>query len=413
MNRVLRTIILVCVLVLLVPGLTAAQTPWLEDWLHRVPVDIANPCAVDRANHEVRLLLDASFGFDLAYPDGSDLRVTADDGTTLLDFWIETFDPVGESGCLWVRLPLLPAAGTTVHIYYDRPLTDPVSAADDVFAAYDGFENAVVANPGEWARYAGNPVLVEGMTGAWDDHGATFASVIWDSAAVEFRMYYHGFSGSVHQIGLATSPDGLNWTKYAGNPVMTPGPESWDSGSVRVPMVWKEGADYHMIYTGSGSGGMQVGYATSTDGIAWTKHAANPVFNDPTWATGETENWGVMKVGAEYQMWYSDFGTRQSGLAVSTDLSTGPPIRPNPSSPPAAMPVTTAIPSSVPRPSSTATTTTCWCRPTTPAATIRSTTSTVRPVPTSLRRIANSCGSPTPWVRPGPGTATTATRRWC
>jgi len=47
-----------------------------------------------------------------------------------------------------------------------------------------------------------------------------------------------------------------------------------------------------MIYTGAGSGGMQVGYATSADGIGWTKHPANPVFNDPTWASGQTENWG-------------------------------------------------------------------------------------------------------------------------
>jgi hypothetical protein len=86
-------------------------------------------------------------------------------------------------------------------------------------------------------------------------------------------------------------------------------------------MVWKEGlTDYRMIYSGVGSGGMQVGYATSADGIFWTKHPSNPVFNDPTWAAGETENWGVMKVGSEYLMWYSDFGMRQSGIAVSTDL---------------------------------------------------------------------------------------------
>jgi hypothetical protein len=65
---------------------------------------------------------------------------------------------------------------------------------------------------------------------------------------------------------------------------------------------------------------MQVGYATSADGISWTKHPSNPVFNDPVWATGATENWGVMKVGSEYLMWYSNFGMRQSGIAVSTDL---------------------------------------------------------------------------------------------
>jgi predicted GH43/DUF377 family glycosyl hydrolase len=314
----------------MVPGLAIAQAPWLDDWLHRVEVDVSNPCGADLSDHEVRILLDASFGFAAAAADGSDLRVTTADGTTLLDFWIETFDAAAESGCLWVRVPLLPIAGTTVHVYYGRPGTEAGSAPDDVFYAYDGFETVTAGNPGEWARHPGNPVLVEGVAGAWDDHGATFASVIWDSAAVEFRMYYHGFSGSVHQVGLATSPDGLNWTKYAGNPIMTPGPAAWDNQSVRVPMVWKEGTKYHMIYTGNGSGGMQVGHASSTNGINWTKDPANPVFNDPTWATGETENWGVMKVGSEYLMWYSDFGVRQSGLAVSTDLVNWVPYQTDP-----------------------------------------------------------------------------------
>ena len=37
----------------------------------------------------------------------------------------------------------------------------------------------------------------------------------------------------------------MNWTKYGGNPVMTPGPAASNSQSVRVPMVWKEGpTDY-------------------------------------------------------------------------------------------------------------------------------------------------------------------------
>ena len=316
---------------ILIVAATPAGAAWLPGWLHRLPVDVENTCGVESPDHEVTILLDGSFAFDLAASDGSDLRVTAADGLTELPFWIESFDPIGGLACLRVGLPVLPTGvSTRVHVYYGLDGAEAAGDAGAVFAAYDGFESTAVANAGEWARYPGNPVLTEGAPGSWDDHGATFASVIWDSAAVEFRMYYHGFSGSTHQIGLATSPDGMNWTKHAGNPIMTPGPAAWDGGSVRVPMVWKEGADYHMIYTGAGSGGMQIGYATSVDGISWNKSPANPVFNDPTWASGETENWGVIKVGNEYQMWYSDFGVRQSGLAVSTDLVNWTPYQTDP-----------------------------------------------------------------------------------
>ena len=67
-----------------------------------------------------------------------------------------------------------------------------------------------------------------------------------------------------------------------------------------------------------------------SDGINWTKYAGNPVFNDPTWAHNQTENWGVMKVGNEYLMWYSTWGVRQSGIAVSTDLINWTPHTPGP-----------------------------------------------------------------------------------
>ena len=61
-----------------------------------------------------------------------------------------------------------------------------------------------LTNPGEWARYAGNPVL-QGTAGTWDGSGATFASVISDTIAGEYRMYYHGWGdrlyGHLHRPG--------------------------------------------------------------------------------------------------------------------------------------------------------------------------------------------------------------------
>ena len=266
----------------------------------------------------------------------------------------------------------LPPAGATVYFYYGNAGAAAAGDGSVVFPTfYDGFEGIEVGgipgsgmvNPGEWTRRPGNPMLAPGPAGAWDDHGATYASVIQDETAGEYRMYLHGFSDTqVHQIGLAVS-DSLDgpWIRLPA-PVLTPGPAAWDGQSVRVPMVWKEGpADYRMIYTGQGSGGMQVGYATSTDGLAWTRHPGNPVFNDPIWATGETQNWGVMKVGSEYLMWYGNFGQREAGSPSPPTWSTGHHTPPVPSSLPAATPVMTATRSIAPSVSATTATTTCWC----------------------------------------------------
>ena len=58
---------------------------------------------------------------------------------------------------------------------------------------------------------------------------------------------------------------------------------------------------------GSGSGGMQVGYATSPDGSTWTKHADNPVMDagaagafDDLWVMPRT----VLIEDGLYRMWY-------------------------------------------------------------------------------------------------------------
>lgn len=86
------------------------------------------------------------------------------------------------------------------------------------------------------------------------------------------------------------------WTKYAGNPVLAPGPAaSWDAFAVGAPCVLAGGgAPYTMWYTGrsqDGAGG-GIGLATSSDGISWTKHAVNPVLE-----AGAPGAWDALGVG--------------------------------------------------------------------------------------------------------------------
>src|SRR5262245_59361923 len=63
-------------------------------------------------------------------------------------------------------------------------------------------------------------------------------------------------------------------TRYSGNPLVRNGPESYDFEQTGPRVVLKMGAtDYRMWYEAVGSNSItQVGYATSTDGLTWTKH---------------------------------------------------------------------------------------------------------------------------------------------
>jgi hypothetical protein len=149
-----------------------------------------------------------------------------------------------------------------------------------------------------WNIYAGNPVLASGGPGSWDDTEADGPSVIKDGDT--FKMWYFGCNAdySVCSIGYATSPDGITWTKYAGNPVLEQTPGAWDESGINWPRVIKNGATYQMWYVANS----QIGLATSSDGIDWTKYAGNPVLSEG-WDGGPVGPGTFLLEGETYKLW--------------------------------------------------------------------------------------------------------------
>src|SRR5687768_10731969 len=63
------------------------------------------------------------------------------------------------------------------------------------------------------------PVLTGGGPGSWDQVLREKVTVLKNETG--FRMWYAGSSnGLATKIGYATSTDGVNWVKYAGNPII-------------------------------------------------------------------------------------------------------------------------------------------------------------------------------------------------
>lgn len=176
-----------------------------------------------------------------------------------------------------------------------------------------------------WTKHPGNPVLTSDPVGIWDSAFTTLATVIHDG--INYKMWYSGHNGTSYRIGLATSSDGVNWTKYSGNPVLdTGGAGEWDSSNVFFPNVIFDGTEYKMWYGGNTKiDELEVGYATSPDGINWTKYSGNPVLKsgaEGTWDDLAIISPSVIYDGQIYKMWYSgDPGNseRQIGYATSPD----------------------------------------------------------------------------------------------
>lgn len=129
----------------------------------------------------------------------------------------------------------------------------------------------------DWKKDGGNPVFVKGEK-SWDDGVILGHCVIKSGNA--FKMWYGGGHSleSGTSIGYATSTDGLHWTRYSGNPVLKGTPGAWDQLGVGVPIVLEDGNTLRMWYLGGpGPDGGKFGYATSQDGIHWDRYPA-PVF---------------------------------------------------------------------------------------------------------------------------------------
>jgi len=165
---------------------------------------------------------------------------------------------------------------------------------------------ATSTNGVNWTKHATNPVLSPSQ--AWETAGIQAGSVISDGGL--YKMWYTGLDNNgVSRIGYATSSNGITWTKYEGNPVLgIGGYGSWDSEDVSRPAVIKEGGTYRMWYTGDDGVTSRIGYATSNDGISWGRDPANPVVDvgqPGAWDWLQVYGPSVVVVGTEYRLWYS------------------------------------------------------------------------------------------------------------
>ncbi|PIW36528.1 MAG: hypothetical protein COW24_04950 [Candidatus Kerfeldbacteria bacterium CG15_BIG_FIL_POST_REV_8_21_14_020_45_12] len=162
----------------------------------------------------------------------------------------------------------------------------------------------------------------------WDAKKVTSPSVLYDSNAGLYKMWYVG-NGVFERagIGYAESPDGVTWSVSSASPVLEGrliDPTlnqslSWEDGGFRAVSVIHDGNLYKMWYAAEEYAEpkrMQIGYAESTDGIKWSKHSGNPVVtfdSAGSWDTHSVSEPFVIKEGNSYKMWYTGYPANTDG----------------------------------------------------------------------------------------------------
>jgi predicted GH43/DUF377 family glycosyl hydrolase len=168
------------------------------------------------------------------------------------------------------------------------------------------------------------------------DYGAFDAWVILENGVYKMWYVYMVGYGPVQQIGYATSTDGMAWARYSGNPVLAPGPTgAWDDGRVEEPTVVSIQGSYLMYYLGVSIGNFgATGIARSSDGIHWTKTSLT--FPASKWDSITTPDvGGISWIGDTMIMSYTALWTQEKpmfeiGLAKSTDGINWAPYESNP-----------------------------------------------------------------------------------
>jgi predicted GH43/DUF377 family glycosyl hydrolase len=255
-----------------------------------------------------------------------------------------------------VASPSVILDGDTLRMWYVAIVSGRPSTGIGYATSVDG---------STWTRHE-SPVLESGPAGTWDGSFLLSPRVIKQNGS--YRMWYSAGSGTfpnpaIIQIGYATSADGINWTKHDdptttsgtgqfSDPVLPVGePGSFDEVRAWVPSVRATEDGYQMWYTGEQTNPYKqsIGYATSPDGIQWTKHAGNPVLESSGSWNYEAAAASVIRDESGYRMWFTGFtqfpnvlgriglAASATGTSSSPDESIGPtaafelhPPNPNP-----------------------------------------------------------------------------------
>lgn len=173
-----------------------------------------------------------------------------------------------------------------------------------------------------WIDFNLNPIVKPAISNPLEVRGLSHSKILFDNNI--YKMWFTAVSSDGKgYVFYATSPDGINWSRTLNTPVLSPSSgNKWDNKIVSAGAVLKEGGTYKMFYSGFSDsiGRYQIGFATSLDGINWVKNP-NPILTGQAlweYNVGVTE---VIKVNNVYYLYYHGHNST-SNYQISIGLAT-------------------------------------------------------------------------------------------
>ena len=170
-----------------------------------------------------------------------------------------------------------------------------------------GFPAALV----DWVPYAGNPVFAGTGRDTWDRQIRERGFILREADL--WRLWYTGYNpsrSSTKFLGYATSSDGVHWNRHADNPL-------FDGSWVEDMCVVKNDGIYYMFAEGLHD---IAHLMTSTDGVHWQDHG-NLDIRTTTSEPLSPGPYGTPTIWMEDSQWHLFYerGDRGIWLATSKD----------------------------------------------------------------------------------------------
>ena len=256
---------------------------WLTGWGKRKSKAVDGSTAGAQTNFQMQLTVYKSSGVDTntqvylgtnVRDDFGDVRFTDTDGTTLLDYWIETLTS-GVSAVIWIEIPSIPISpgSTNIYIYYDNASETTTSNGATTFPLlFDHFEGSALDSKWNKVYNKGGTVTVAnsiayfagtGVVGDfWGMWATTGASAF--SAPYVLEMY----------AKVTDAGGGNNLGAKNGDP-------AWNSASDATMLQWYDGAkNFHterntavtsIVRTGTYTSYSIIGISNSGSTVKWFK----------------------------------------------------------------------------------------------------------------------------------------------
>lgn len=188
-------------------GQNISITPvWLDGWDYRKSITLSRASGAV-TNYQMKLLVGESSGATGEDVDCggkclssfNDLRFTTSDGTTLLDYWIESISGTtpNQLATVWIEFGSIGTGATTFYMYYGNAAASAVSSGSNTFIYFQEFNalnDAVLNGQDSWSGSTNfsvqSSVKFEGAKAVTISTGGTTSSIARSIAGItSFNMF--------------------------------------------------------------------------------------------------------------------------------------------------------------------------------------------------------------------------------